>query len=293
MLLPHYTKADLLALRYQKFYRRGSIFIYLFASLAVITVSLQSLFSVIPSSFLLLEVLSIACIIFIIVLGNKVGWHRRWIDYRLLAERLRCAVFMALIGNRNSVMFSPDDLYHEGGQFTWVSTMFQEVWHQYEKRIVQSNMNTIPFELLKRYILCAWLEDQKKFHQKKVMRHKSSHKRLSSAGVVLFALTFAAALLHLFHIGGDNLAPVWSFLAISFPVVGLTFTALRAHFEHNKLARRSEAMVKRIKDVEQELYTADNRKRLLHACRKVEILMLSENTEWHGIIGFHELEPPG
>lgn len=291
--LPYYTKADLLAEQYQKFYKRGSTLIYLFAVIAVLTVTVQALFHVVPHWAILIEVISIICIIFIIEYGNRRGWHRRWIDYRFLAERLRCALFMALIGEKAYLTFPANDLYHLREEDNWILKFFGDVWSKWEKNKEQNTLIPVTFNLIKRFIQCGWLADQKRFHKKNIRIHERSHKQLSWAGLLLFYSTLLFAVIHFLRWGGEAAGPVWTLFAIAFPTIGLTFTAMRAHFEHNKLVRRSRKMVNRIEAIEDMLEEADTMDKLLTVCRQIEILMLSETTEWHGLISFHHLEPPG
>ncbi len=293
VFLENYTRADLLALQYQTFYKRGSFLIYIFAVVAVLTVTVQALFRVVPHWTILIEVISIICIIFIIEYGNRRGWHRRWIDYRFLAERLRCAIFMALIDEKAYLSFPDNDMYHLSEEDNWIFTAFGKVWNNWEKIKQQKPLIPVPFDLLKRFIQCGWLEDQKTFHQKNIGKHERRHKQLSWSGLILFYLTLVFAIIHFLHWGGEGAGPVWTLFAIAFPTIGLTFTAMRAHFEHNKLVRRSKKMVNRIAAIEDTLEKADTMDKLLPVCRQIEILMLSETTEWHGLISFHHLEPPG
>lgn len=291
--LQEYTRADLLAEKYQKFYKWGSTLIYLFAVLAVLTVTIQALFRVVPHWTILIEIISIICIIFIIEYGNRRGWHKRWIDYRFLAERLRCAIFMSLIGEKAYLSFPDNDMYHLGEEDKWIFTAFGEIWNEWEKKKQKEPLISVPFDMLKRFIQCGWLEDQREFHQRNINKHSRIHKQLSWTGLVLFYFTLVFAIFHFLHWGGEGAGPFWTLFAITFPTIGLTFTAMRAHFEHNKLVRRSHKMVNRIGVIEDTFEKADTMDELLHVCRQIEILMLSETTEWHGLISFHHLEPPG
>ncbi len=76
---------------------------------------------------ILLEIFSIIFIIFIIKYGNRIGWHRKWLDYRLLAERFRFAVFMAMVGEEVSTRFSQNDLNRIQNRDNRVFLFFREV----------------------------------------------------------------------------------------------------------------------------------------------------------------------
>ena len=95
--LPHFVHADTLAKKYQRSYTRGSTMIYMLAAFAVVVASAQALFLPHVHFLVLIEILLIVSVIGVIKFGNYKHWHRNWQDSRLLAERLRHAVFLAMI----------------------------------------------------------------------------------------------------------------------------------------------------------------------------------------------------
>ena len=292
IFLPHFVRADRLALKYQNLYVKGSKLIYILSVIAVLAVSAQYIFSL-PHEILVLEIASILCILFIILWGNKIGWHRRWLDYRLLAERFRFAVFMAMVGEKVSIQFSESDIHHAHETGHWVFMHFREVWEKWG-----DNHNPLPsdqgsVQIMKRFINICWLENQRVYHENNVQKQLRKHKFLSLASEALFFLTLVAVLLHFFHFGGDLLSPYLTFTAILFPASGSAFSALRAHFEHNRLARRSAAIAKHLEGIQQRVSAVNDMDGLLAVVREAEELMLNDNADWHVMIGVHHLEPPG
>jgi len=95
-LLPQFVRADLLAQRYQSRYMKTGIAVYALATIAVATVTIQTLFYADHPEILLLEVAGMAIIIMLLLISLKGEWHRKWIDYRFLAERLRAALFLSI-----------------------------------------------------------------------------------------------------------------------------------------------------------------------------------------------------
>lgn len=92
---PDHAKADILAASYQNIFRNASMAVYILAAAAVLIVSGQYIFFHSYHGIIGLEIATIAVILFIIHYGNHVGWHRRWLDYRSLAERLRAGIFVS------------------------------------------------------------------------------------------------------------------------------------------------------------------------------------------------------
>jgi len=292
IFLPHFSNADSLALKYQFRYKLGSKLIYLLSALAVIAVTAQSLFSSLPHEIVLIEIVCIAVILIIIKYGNSLGWHRRWLDYRMLAELFRFAVFMAMAGEKASVNIPGRSLYDAGNKKDWIFARFSDVWLQWQELRLTVPGDATSIEILKKFISLAWLEDQRKYHLKNVMRHLQKHKRYSVAGETLFFLTLIASVLHYMNIGGHSLGPYLTFLAISMPATGSAFSALRSHFEHNRLARRSEKMAAYLEELESQLVAVDTIDGLLRIVREAEALMLNENSEWYVMIGFRKMETP-
>lgn len=292
VFLPHFARADSLALKYQAYYRLGSKLVYLLSALAVMAVAAQSLFSFRPHELILVEIFCIIAILVIIKQGNRVGWHRRWLDYRMLAERFRFAVFMAMAGEKASAQPPSQALYVDEIKADWISVRFSEVWAQWEELHHTGPDDAATLEILKGFMSLAWLEDQRGYHLKNAARHRQKHQRYSLVGEALFFLTLVVAVLHYLSIGGHALGPYLTFLAISLPAAGSAASALRAHFEHNKLARRSEKLAAYFGELESRLAAVTTREGLLPVVREAEVLMLNENSEWYQMIGFHKLEKP-
>jgi hypothetical protein len=289
--LPAFAKADLLASRYQDRYARGAIAIYLLAAFSVVVVAAQFLFEL-PSWTISFEIAAMLAILAIITLGNRVGWQRRWTDYRLLAERLRSALFMAFLGEGAVRELPQNDFYREPPTGWWGAPEFAAVWAAWTAGGHATPEGPGRLETLKAFLKEAWLCGQANYHRMRGEQHRRSHHVLSAAGEALFALTLAAAVLHLLHVGGHALGALWTFCAIVFPVCGSAFAALRAHFEHNRHARRARAMVAHMEEALGELERAASTKALLQAARRVEAMMLEERSGWRVSVGLHKLEPP-
>lgn len=92
-LLPQFIKADILAQKYQKRYRAVGASIYVLSAGAVATITVQILFFPNIPQLIWAEFLEISVILILLVMSVKQDWHRKWIDYRFLAERLRTSLF--------------------------------------------------------------------------------------------------------------------------------------------------------------------------------------------------------
>ena len=100
IIAPRFASADATGNALARLFRSGYVTNFSFAALAVI---LSLLGLVLPAAFkpllILSEVVVIAAILLVTRAGNRAGWHRRWLDHRHLAERLRVLAIGAQLGD--------------------------------------------------------------------------------------------------------------------------------------------------------------------------------------------------
>ncbi|TBW40397.1 hypothetical protein EYW49_04225 [Siculibacillus lacustris] len=107
VLLPRFHAADQIATRHAHAYRSAYVLAYMLATFAV-AVTLFSTLPFVPhhglgglrwkAAFVTLETAVIIGVIWIVVAGRRRHWHQRWLDARALAEQLRHARFLSLVG---------------------------------------------------------------------------------------------------------------------------------------------------------------------------------------------------
>ncbi len=288
---PLFTKADILALYYQKLYHRSTIAIILLSALAVIVVVSQGLLHILKG-FMYLEALFMVLILAIMFWGNRAGLKRKWRDYRFLAERLRIATYTALVGFEASRHYAEIRISEISSRAQWTVQLFHELWDRWSdtnKSNVVSITNSSYYPALKAFMLHAWLADQQKFHKNSVKRNNRRHKLLSTISSSLFIITLIVALFHWYQPHGmdENLL---TFLAVCFPVCASAATALREHFEFNKIARRSDQIVAIIGMNIGKLSKIDDRDKARQICMEAERIFINEISDWHVLVGYHELE---
>lgn len=286
-LLPHYARADMLALGYQHLYLKAGSFIYVLAAAGVAVAAFQALFMPGQPKIALIEVVLMAAVLAILWLGRRQRWHAKWIDYRFLAERFRSALFLTLAGVDATPLRPPRHLSLSYSSKDWMVAAFSSVWSQ----IPWFNCPVQSFEQLKEFLVQAWIEDQLLYHKGTKERHGGRHRRLVYAGNLLFGLTFVAAVLHSVRAGSHWFHNVLAFAAIVFPAVGGALGALRTHREYLRNASRSAEMVRHLEDLKARMRVADNPERFLSLVRDAEETMLHENEDWRVVVRFHELEP--
>ncbi|WP_211101595.1 hypothetical protein [Niveispirillum sp. SYP-B3756] len=194
--------ADALATHYAQIFRSAFVANFLFAALSVFGVALSLL--VIKSlnwlgdemkwTFVLAELLLISLVLLNTGLGHRTNWHRRWLEAREVAERLRVAVPMIGLGCRPA-----------GGHGR------ARIWTGWYSRALLRASGLPPLRFTADVIssgregLATLLRDQCSYHQTTHQRlHRMEH-RLELFGEVLFHATLIIVILYLAAVGGDHL----------------------------------------------------------------------------------------
>jgi hypothetical protein len=288
-LLPHFVRADILALRHQRLYYRAGSTIYLLAAGAVAVAAFQALFAPGIHGLAWLEVALIAAVLAVIAMGSRCRWHGRWIDYRFLAERLRSALFLALAGARIGRLSAPRQPSLAYSPRDWIVAAFNSVWCLLPGGKAGSSDSGVG---LRQFLLAAWIEDQIRYHVATSRRHGRRYWRLALLGNILFVLTFVVAVLHtLPGMPAAGHSYLW-FAAIVLPTFGGALGAVRTHREYRRNAKRSAEMARYLEDIAAKVRAVEDGSPLLELVQETEETMLRENEDWRVVVRFHELEPP-
>jgi hypothetical protein len=289
LVLPHYSRADILALRYQYLYFKAGSLVYILAAAAVAVAAFQALFLQDWPRIALIEVVFILAVLAVVWLGNRRKWHSKWIDYRFLAERFRSAQFMALANVDVAALRPPRHLSLSYSSQDWMVSAFSSMWRQLPR---PHGFEPSEFEGLKKFTISAWIDDQILYHEKTSGRHGRRHQRMTLSGNILFGLTFVAAALHALHLGAGVFDRIFLLMAIVLPAVASALSAIRTHREYLRNAKRSHEMVRHLEEIREQMKAAQDLESFLPLVREAEETMLHENENWRIVVRFHELEPP-
>jgi hypothetical protein len=293
-LLPQLVRADLLAGRYQRRHNLAVYGVTALAVLAVAAVTIQVLFFPSLPQLVWIEVAAMALILSLIFISRRRQWHRKWIDYRFLAERLRAALFVAACGLEcspprplpHSVAHRPDD---------WMVKVFARIW----SRRPQPNIQPAPmFDALREFLLSAWIRDQAVFYTRRSQQFHSAQERLSLAGLTLFVVTLIAAVIHMLE-GGR--APVGEIgmsgslliaVAIILPALGAALADIRIHREYSRNAERYAHMARLLTSLDHQIARTRDMSELLPLLEEANEVMLREQQDWRVVVLFQEIEAP-
>ncbi len=179
-----------------------------------------------------------------IYLSRRRGYHREWIMYRYLAERLRSAFFLALVTPLEPVAQSPDPtVLHQSGD-EWLQRSVDAMW-QSRPAIPPS----LPVDGLRRFLVAAWVADQRAYQTRKSRGHELAHEQIARTGVLIFAVTLIVAATDALDLGRHGSlwatgAAVVLYLSIILPAVAGAISGIGALREHPRNAHRSDRMAR-------------------------------------------------
>ncbi|MFM9976992.1 MAG: DUF4231 domain-containing protein [Sphingomonadaceae bacterium] len=243
-----FAHADAAATRFAQVFRSGYVANFALAALAVILALLGlALPYAVKPVLIALEVIAIAIILGLTRVGNRDGWHRRWLDNRALAEQLRCLAVLARIGDLNLRAA-------QKGSSAWVA------WYaRATAREVGLPSTTVDAEWLGaiKYEALALIDGQIAYLSADAKRMHQLEHRLHRLGTILFLATAATCLAFLlFKLtsawlpGAKALEGPLTIAAIiigaALPAVGSAIYGIRMQGEFAGIARRNEALIARL-----------------------------------------------
>jgi len=276
------TRADLLAKRYGHRYRASYNLKYLLAALAV-TFAVAGLMPDQGERWLwpALELVSIVGIGLCFLLARTGDWHDRWLDYRLLAEQFRVVQFLRPLGETVPVFHPPKYWGVPTERHSCVRWYFRARLREYS--LPDAVVTGDYIKQRKKEILFV-TRGQFKYNWDKHQSAEFRHRLMERGGMLLFASTFVACIVHLGH-----WAPALILGAITaiLPAFGAATEGLQAQEEAKRIAGYTHAMSKHLGDVETQIEA-------LHSDAGMESIraiafdlateMTRETSGWHNLI---------
>ena len=309
VMLPMFARADGIASRLSDAYRSGMCVNFVLAALAVIVglafypLGLAELKWV----FAGVELLLLAGILIITWAGSRRGWHRRWFELRRVAEYLRHAPALLLLGVSRPTGRWPRR-GGEGGAGEWPEHFARHALRD----------AGLPRARLTRDYLRACLEGvvrphvaaQRAYHEAKAERLERVHHRLDRVAAACFTLAvisvLAYLLLKLATLAGiapkgwaDALSPLFTFLGVAFPTLGANIAGVRYFGDFERFGAISRAAAERLGEVEKRIdlllsgtpqaLTYEAAAALVHA---VDEAVVDEIESWQAVFGAKHLALP-
>ncbi|MBA3864340.1 MAG: hypothetical protein C0517_10380 [Erythrobacter sp.] len=309
VLLPMFARADGIASRLSDAYRSGMCVNFVLAALAVIIGLAFYPFGLaeVKWVFASAELLLLAGILVITLAGSRLGWHRRWFEMRRVAEYLRHAPGLLLLGVSRPTGRWP----RKGGRG------HEAEWPEHFARHALREAG-LPRIRLTRAYLRACLEGvvlphvaaQRAYHEFKAARLERVHHRLDRLAGASFLLAVISVLAYLLlkfaALAGvapttwaSDLSPLFTFLGVAFPTLGANIAGVRYFGDFERFGAISRAAAERLGEVETRIglllsgtdtaLSYEAAAELLHA---VDDAVVGEIESWQAVFGAKHLALP-
>ena len=305
-ILPRFAWADGIGAWYSDAYRSGMIANFAFSALAVMAgLAYQPLEADGEKwLFALSEFLLLGLILLITWLGGRWQWHARWFETRRVAEYLRHAPIMAMLGVARAPWRWP-----RGGDTNWP---------EYHARACLRSVGLPQTQITPEYLRAALTHiiephvvGQRDYHRGKALRLATVHHRLDLVSERLFISAVLASGSYLVLALTDRLgwidhdilhsvSSLFTFVGVSLPMLGASIAGIRFFGDFERFAAISEITAEKLDGVTARI-------RLLHAAgnhpidygavsdlvHRIDEIVVSEIESWQAVFGGKHLSLPG
>lgn len=291
-LLYAWARADVLARRRQALYRWAGQAVWWLFPLAVAAVAVGALYPTLGVVAFPAQALLLLVMLLVVWAADRARSLEQWVEYRLLAERLRGAACLAACGLDTTPLEPPPYLGrpHRGD---WTLRAFTEIW----SRMPAPGALPAPDPpTVRAFVARRWVGEQREFHADRAARNRRLSHRLERLGHLVFLAAVLIALGHtVFAFGWAHSRPaehLLVFLGLVLPGVGAAVGGFRAHREYSRIARRSAAMADALEALALRLTTAPDED-LVPTVRLVERVMMGEVQDWTVLMRVATVQPVG
>jgi hypothetical protein len=300
ILLPAFDAADRLAVFYSLVYRSAYVFNFLFAALAV-ALALSGIFiheSEVKVYFVGGELAIIALILISWYSGQARQWHRRWLEYRRLAESLRHIRILAPLG-ADGPIGRPDD---GAGPQDWVK------WYAWSVRrlipVPDRAVDNAYLAAIRNAAQRAEIDEQADYHAKNATRMHRLATAIHHTGQILFVVTGAmcalfvglylsSALPDVANPHHDDILGLFTFFTALMPTIGAALGAIFAQGDFKTVAEQSERTANRLEILKKILEDEPLEfARLADRIQKMSDIMMADLEEWHSVFRTRPLSLP-
>ena len=246
VLDPSFARADATATHVAQMFRSGYVTNFSFAALAVVLSLLGlALPAALKPVLIVLEFMVIATILIVTRAGNRAKWHRRWLDNRHLAERLRCLTVAAQLGELE--LRSGADL--RPGWVDWYARATARKLGMPSVRVDHAYLSCVQSGLT------SLIDDQIAYLKTDAHRmHRLDH-RLHNLGTILFMMTAVVCVTLLVFKMADKMIGMAALDAVAhpfltattiasaaLPAIGAAIYGIRMQGDFAGIAERSESL---------------------------------------------------
>ena len=275
-----YKWSDLLATNLAHTYRSGHIFSFVFGGIAV-CMGLSAFMA--PHLIYELAVAEMVITIAIILnayIGTKKEWHRRWLDYRQLAERLRPMRSLKFLG-----IAAPDPPGTETNPVPqrWIDWYGGAVW----RAMGMPSGVILPdsADLIAEAVSDQEIAPQVSYHERNARQIQVLDQRLEKLGTLLFFATLIVSIATLLGLTFKSqfvtdYGDWFTLISAGFPALATAVFGIRFQGDFGGDALRSLATAETLRQIDQELRKHTNLSRAADLAEQAARFMLSNLDEW-------------
>lgn len=292
-LLPHFTRAKILTKKYRRMYAWTGTVISFLAALAVLTITVQTLFFPQWPFLVWIEVIEILTIIMLMITSRIGDIHRKWIDYNFLAERIRASFFFCIVCVTCEKPDTPPHMTLSNRPNDWMVMAFSSIMDEMPLSYCRLD---IPFRPLKRFFRSAWITERLRHFENAAEIARKRFVLLAYTGEALFGLTLVLAVLHALGIAhwelyfNITLPLLLACLTITLPAFGAAVGAIRVQREYMRNSERYSHLVRHLTSLNNSLRHAENLSDLCELLDEMNEIMLREQQDWRIIFRFRKIE---
>lgn len=285
-----YSWADRLATHFAQTYRSGHIFNFLLGGVAVCLGLSAFMAPHLKLEEAVLEMLITIAIILNAHIGNKQEWHRRWLDYRQLAERLRPMRTLKLLG-----IAAPDPPGTQTNPIPkrWIEWYAGGIWRA--MGCPSGKIDAARAARLARAIADHEVEPQVSYHERHAEQIEKLDHRLGQVGTTLFVITLLASAFtiadYALNLPFTNIYGNWfTLISAGFPALGTAIFGIRFQADFGGDAVRSMTTSNTLRQIDAELRKDVTLSRAADLAEQAARIMLSDLDEWQLVNKQRELE---
>ena len=280
LLEESYSWADGLATHFAQTYRSGHIFNFVLGGIAVCLGLAAFMAPRLKFEEAALELLITLAIILNAIIGKRQEWHRRWLDYRQLAERLRPMRSLMLLG-----IAAPDPPGTQTNPVPkrWIDWYASSMW-----RAMACPSGIIDRECAARLgeaIAVHEIDPQVGYHLRNAEQIDALDHRLEQIAMVLFAATVLVTIFTLVGFGFgldfvERYGNWFTLVSAGFPALGTAVFGIRFQGDFGGDALRSKATADTLRQIDRELRKEVSLSRAADLAEQSARIMLADLDEW-------------
>lgn len=297
-LIPAYCRASCIAKENQSRYFSTGTRAYLFSSLSVAFMAGAIVFARQPLLSLpgyMIELALLISLYFMIHRAASDHVHLRWLEHRILSERLRVAFYFVASGEPPPTNITSKSI-HSRSQ-SWIEQAYSEIIYH----LPEIARPTAPSLLVYgAFLHHGWLGTQHDYHKEKALRADKKNRLLKKWGITCFGLAIAVSIIHHlfafcsvagYHVHGMALLveELLSIVAVALPAAGAAVNGYRSFLEQSRISSRSARMTYHLERLMNRPLPEDPAG-LRHYLAHIEELMIMESHDWLALMEHAELE---